>query len=268
METANLSVERIDFVVDRGKDCTPHRSQVCIHILNQGVVGATIGYQAVALEQLCVVSSNQRTKLIVRNTRVGRKQLVAVGCVGNKIAYVACHVQLVVELHHLGIGLLSLVHVHVGSRLQVWNLVLTLVRGNISIHITQLFLNNLQTVVDELGGADSNLVLILYPILVVDGNKGVEHFFCSLDGNVLVYKLDDGGLFAKKIGSQSTKACTNASQHAAAVDVDGAILIIFLLEIRRLLDAYQSDRSGDGVAQLPFGLDGFVNLLLTTHREL
>ena len=80
----------------------------------------------------------------------------------------------------------------------------TLEGRNILIYITQLTLDDTQTLGDEVRGRYSHLVLVIQPVLAVNGNNGVDDILCSLREHILVGKVDDGGFLLAQAGCERT----------------------------------------------------------------
>ena len=59
-----------------------------------------------------------------------------------------------------------------------------LIGRNVIVHIAQFVFYHSKAFVNEHGGADGNLVLVLHPVFVIDGYEGAQHVFCTLSGDI------------------------------------------------------------------------------------
>ena len=114
--------------------------------------------------------------------------------IGQIVLYVSGHICLVVQFTNCGIGFIGLSHIHICRRLYIRQQMLTFERRYIIIHIAKLTLYHTQTLIDEHGGTDRYLILVPYPVLIVNGYKGIEHIFRPLGGHILKRQRDDIGL--------------------------------------------------------------------------
>ena len=96
-----------------------------------------------------------------------------------------------VQCENLRGSLAALCHIEIGSCLHIGQQVLTLERGDVLVHIAKFSLNDTETVVNEHGGADGYLVLVLYPVLVIDRNQRVQQVFRTLDAYIHIRQIDD-----------------------------------------------------------------------------
>ena len=107
------------------------------------------------------------------------------------VADEAGHGQLVVERVDLDVGLVGVGHVHAGGGFDVRDEVAALERGDVAVDVPQLMLDDIEALIDELGGADGNLVLVFHPVLVVDGDDGVEDVLSTLRIDIVIGEVDD-----------------------------------------------------------------------------
>ena len=114
--------------------------------------------------------------------------------IGQIVLYVSGHICLVVQFTNCSIGFIGLSHIHICRRLYIRQQMLTFERRYIIIHIAKLTLNHTQTLIDEHGGTDRYLILVPYPVFIVNGYKGIEHIFRPLGGHILERQRDDIGL--------------------------------------------------------------------------
>ena len=61
-----------------------------------------------------------------------------------------------------------------------------LIRGNVGIHVAELALDYGQTVLDEFGGGNGNLVLVADPVFIVHVDKRLEEILGALGAYVVV----------------------------------------------------------------------------------
>ena len=207
----------------------PHGGQRLIHIHDQRVLRAAVGDQTVALQQLFVVFCDLRFDVGALDARVGRQQLVPVGVVSQIVPDVPRHVELVVQREYQGVRLVALRHVHAGGRLHVRQQMFALVRRYVLVHVSELPLDHPQTLVDEHRGADGDLVFILHPVFVVNGDQRVENVFGALDGMIPECKVDDRCLFAAQGYGQVRGVLPHRSVQAAANDIQRIRLLAFVV---------------------------------------
>ena len=110
--------------------------------------------------------------------------------------------KLVVKGKQFFLVLCRLGQIEIGSGLHVRQQVFGFIRRDILIHMPQLVLNHTKTVADELGGADSNLVLVLNPFLIIDFNQGIEDVFRLLDGGILNAEIDNSGILVAEFRTE------------------------------------------------------------------
>ena len=112
-----------------------HVLQRLVHIHYQRILFATVGYKVVAAQLGGVVIGNLLFDARAFDTRISREQLVFTGSVGKVVTDIPCHRQLSIQGKDLRIGLAALSHVHAGCCLYIGQKVLTLVRGDIFVHV-------------------------------------------------------------------------------------------------------------------------------------
>ena len=127
--------------------------------------------------------------------------------------------------------------------------------------MSQLLLDDSQTFVDEHGGADGYLVLVLHPVFVVDGYQGIEHVFGTLDANVFQREVDDGGfLVVQRYGQLAGISCRGTLQTGTG-DVDR---LLAGFRTRHRLDQQPANRCGDGIVEQ--GFDSLGGFFFATHK--
>lgn len=150
-------------------------------------------HQAISFQQPSIVFIQLCGKACIFNAGIGRKQLVFVSFIGQIIPDISGHISLVVQFTNCSIGFIGLSHIHTCRRLYIRQQMLTLEGRYIIIHIAEFPLNHTQTLIDEHGGTDRYLILVPYPVLIVNGYKGIEHIFRPLGGHILERQRDDIG---------------------------------------------------------------------------
>lgn len=187
----NLGVESKNLVVDRRKERRAKACKVTVHFLNKRIGLGRSGHERVALGQGCVVGRNLRRNVERLHTRRNGQSLVGVGGIGEVVAYVAGHVQLVVKILDACLGFLGLRHVHGSDCAYVGNKVFGFVIGNIGIDVAKFRLDYSESVVDKHRCRHGNLVLILHPVLIIYIDYVVEDVVGTLGGYIAIGNVDD-----------------------------------------------------------------------------
>ncbi len=68
--------------------------------------------------------------------------------------------------------------------------------------MTEFVLNHSETVADELGSGDGDLVFVLYPFLVIHLNQGIQDVFRLLDGDIVYTEVDNGSILISEFRMQ------------------------------------------------------------------
>ena len=215
LEGGDLCVQGLDMVV-HGTDYRPaHGLQRLVHVHYEGVGLAAVGHEIVALELqpvvLCYLLLDGRTL----NPRVRGKQLVLAGVACKVVAHIARHREPSAELEYLGAGLAALGHVHARRSLHVGQQVLALVGRYVLVNAAELLLYHRETVVYEHRGAHGDLVLVLYPVFVVDGYQRVQHVLGPLGADILDGEVDYRGLVVVEPHRKLLAICFRNRLHAA-----------------------------------------------------
>ncbi len=100
--------------------------------------------------------------------------------------------ELVVQCRQFLFVFSGLCHVEAGGCLHIGQQMFALVVGDVFVHVSQLVLYHVQTVADELRGADGNLVLVLNPVLIINLDQGVQYVFRFPGGGIVDAEVDDG----------------------------------------------------------------------------
>ena len=114
--------------------------------------------------------------------------------------------------------------------------------------MTEFVLNHSETVADELGSADSYLVLVLNPFLVIDLNQGIQNIFRLLDGSIVNAEIDDGRILIAKFRTKVLGVIVG-SAHNATLMIGNGSTDIFLVEVLGGRDIHTSHRGLDGVIE-------------------
>ena len=247
-----MCLQCYQLVVDRRDKGFAHGSQGGIHLNDQRVLHTALRYQIVALQQLVVVVIDLRCNVRIVYTRICRKQLETVSLARQVVADIPCHVSLVVQRLNGGICFAGLCHVHIGGCLHIGQQVLALVGRNIVIHIAQLAFYHTESLIDEHAGTDGYLVLVLHPVLIIDGYEGIQHLLGTLDADILEGEGDDVGLLIVLRHSQSGRGGTYSSLDRGAHYLNFRFLSLPVMGSGR--NCYLAKRALDGVAQLAFHL--------------
>ena len=223
LEGVDLGVQGLDMVVDGGDDGPAHGLERLVHVHHEGVGLAAVGHEVVALELEAVVVGDLLLYAGALYAGVGGQQLVLPCVAGEVVAHVARHRQLGAELEYAGAGLAALAHVHAGRGLHVGKQVLALVGRDVLVHDAQLMLYHREALVDEHRGAHGYLVLVLDPVLVVDGYQGVEHVLGPLGAHVVDGEVDDRGLVVVEPDHEILRICGRGRLDAALAHADHAL---------------------------------------------
>ena len=79
------------------------------------------------------------------------------------------------HLQRFAVGLAALIEIGAGGIVDIENAVVALVGLQLALHTTQFAADDDETLIDEVGGIDSHLVLVADSILVVGSDEHVEH---------------------------------------------------------------------------------------------
>lgn len=198
LEGVDLGVEGLDMVVDGSDDRPAHGLQRLVHVHHEGVGLAAVGREVVALELEAVVVGYLPLYARALYARIGGQQLVLGSVAHEVVAHIARHRELGAEFEYPGAGLAALGHVHAGRGLHVGKQVLALVGRDVLVHAAELTLYHREPLVDEHRGAHGYLVLVLDPVLVVDGYQRVQHVLGPLGAHVVERETDYSRLVITK----------------------------------------------------------------------
>ncbi len=221
--TLDLCVQGHQLVVNGLYQVGTVLGQVLVHLFHQGVALATLGDQAVALQQLGIVSGDLAVEVLAAEAVVEGEQLIAVALAAEVVADIPGHVHLVVELGDAEVGTLGLGHVHAYGSFYIGQHVLTLVGGDVIVYIAQLVLDDVQSVIDEHGGADGHLVAVFHPALVIHGDEGVEHILGTLDVEVDHREGQDAGAVVIPTDGEGAGIASGRGAQRGVADVDGLL---------------------------------------------
>ena len=102
--------------------------------------------------------------------------------------------ELCLQFECLAVGASALGEISAGCIVDVQYAVVALVGLQFALHSSQFAADDDETLVDELSGVDSHLVLVANGILVVDGDEHVEHILGACRGSILEGEGEDAGL--------------------------------------------------------------------------
>ena len=264
LEGVDLGVQGLDMVVDGGDDGSAHGLERLVHVHHEGVGLAAVGHEVVALELEAVVVGDLLLDAGALYAGVGGQQLVLPCVAGEVVAHVARHRQLGAELEYAGAGLAALAHVHAGRGLHVGKQVLALVGRDVLVHDAQLMLYHREALVDEHRGAHGYLVLVLDPVLVVDGYQRVEHVLGPLGAHVLDGEVDDRGLVVVEPDHEVLRICGRGRLDAALAHADHALEGL----LRGNRRAHDADAAYRGRSERIVARGHAAGNLLAVEREL
>ena len=113
-------------------------------------------------------------------------------------------------------------------------------------------------------GGDGHLVLVLEPVLAVNGDDGADDILGTLREHILIGKIDDGGFLLAQAGSERTLDAVGHRIDVAAGYVEHrSITILYKLGIRRSL--IYLDLSQWGVDDLS---ESAGNLIAVIYRKI
>ena len=113
-------------------------------------------------------------------------------------------------------------------------------------------------------GGDGHLVLVLEPVLAVNGDDGVDDILCSLREHILVGKVDDGGFLLAQAGNERFLDAVGHRIDVAAGYIEfRSITILYKLGVRRSL--IYLDLSQWGVDDLS---EASSNLIAIIYRKI
>ena len=163
------------------------------------------------------------------------------------LADITGHLQRVVDFDNLLFGFLALLHIHRGGGLDVRGHGLTLVRRNVRVDIPQLVFEHSQTLVDEVGSGNGNLVLVADPALVIYSYECVEHVIGSLGRLVGHCQVYDVAVFVGQVYSECARIRPACRFKRNLDDFEVYRFSLFILGGRC---HYQfAENGGDGVVQ-------------------
>ena len=182
-----------DEVLDRGDDDGRHGGKLLVQVLDQVVFLGAAFHQAVALEEGRIVLVDDVCDVGLLEAGVGREEFATgVTDIGEDVPG---NGNLVVDFRNLLAGLHGELHVHAGGCTEVRHAVAALEVRDAAVHVAQFFLDDAETLGDELVGAGGNEVLVLDPLLIVHVHEHVEHIYGTLGVHVIHGEVDHRGVF-------------------------------------------------------------------------
>ena len=259
LQVGDLLFERGHEVVHGADDVGAHPVEGVVGVDDERVGRAGIRQQLVALEDLGVVGGDLRLEARAVDARIGGQQTAGIVVGGQVVADVAGHRQLVGQLLLLRVQGAVLAHIEARGGVDVGHELFALVGGDVAVHAGQLVLDHGEALVDEDRGAVGDLVLVFDPVLVIDGDQGVEDVLGALDVGVLQGEGDDVGAVAGVVADgQALAEVRGRGLDAAARDVEelGEVAVVG----GRGEDADGAGGCGDSLAEQAFGR-GALDLL-------
>ena len=202
LEVGELGIEGSHIVVDTLHDAVAQGGEVLVVVGYQWVLLAGVSHEVVAFQLLLVVLGDLLFDARALYAAVAGQELVLAHLAGEVVADVLRHGEARLDVEYLLVGLGAALHILLCGGLHVGEQVAALVGGDAAVHVAQLALYHAQTVGDEVVGGDAHLVLVVQPVLAVDGDDGVEHVLGTLDDHVLVGEVDDGALLLADGGGE------------------------------------------------------------------
>ena len=172
-------------VVDRCDDALAHGRQGLVHVFHHGVLVATALKELVALELHGVVVANLILDGSIGNARIRGDEVGFLAGIVEVALDIAAHLLLHEQVFYLGGVALALTQRCAGGRVDVDQSVGLLIVLYLLFHTAQLLLDDDESLVDEVGGVDGHLVLVLDVLFIVDGDNHVEHIGGTLRRLVL-----------------------------------------------------------------------------------
>ena len=191
---ATLDFDGHDDVVDAAQDVGAELGQGRRKFLDDGVGLGALVLEAVALELDGVVLRDLALDGLVVDAEVGGNEVVGPGGVGEVFLDEHGDAQLGVVLEGVGAVPGRLAHVARGHGADVDDLVVAAVRLELVLDAAELAADDLEALVDEVGGVDGYLVLVVDGLFVVDLDDGVEQGYVELGGSGGDGDVDDGAV--------------------------------------------------------------------------
>lgn len=214
-----LHVEADNHVVHGADDVLLHGAQRVVELLHHGVVFAAVVDEMVALQLGGVVEADLVLDAGVADARVGRYEVALLRGVAQVVLDVTGQAQLRLQFEGVGVVFLRLTHVLAGGGGDVNDLVALLECLQFGLDAAQLFRDDDEAFVDEVGRVDRHLVLVLDGFLVIDGDEHVDDVLGTGRGIVLEREGEDGRLFLFLLDAQR-----------ALIEVDHGVQRAFLHE--------------------------------------
>ena len=116
---------------------------------------------------------------------VGNLNIVGTCVAGYEVAVLGVVLQIILDiggqpelgfhLQSFAVGLAALVEIGAGGIVDIENAVVALVGLQLALYTTQFAADDDETLIDEVGGIDSHLVLVADSILIISSDEHVEH---------------------------------------------------------------------------------------------
>ena len=270
LQVGKLGVEAHHEVVDAGDDALAHRRQGLVVVGDERVLLAGVRHEVVALQLGLVVLADLLLDARVLDARVGRQELVLAHLAGEEVADVLRHGDAGGEVENQLVGLAALLHELLCGGLHVRQEVGALEGGDVLIHIAQLTLDDAEALGDEVGGGDGHLVLVVHPVLAINGDDGVQDVLGTGGEHILVSEVDDGRLLLAQVGGEVRLDLVGHGVEVGTGHVElrglgwAAALLASVQELavgRGYADLDLADRRAIDMAELHFQLGVIIDLL-------
>ena len=248
-------VERIDNGAAQITECN-------VKVTNKGVLLTGVGYKVVTLQQFFIIRGNLRLYSRITNAAAGWQELLGMSGIGNIIAHITHHVELVVQVLTFLISRALFAHGLGSNSLDTGHSQGTLVTSNILIDITQLIFNDGQTLLDKLIGGHTDLVAVLHPVLVVDVNNGLQDILST--GNGIIYTDYIDNILGIRLQISSNEATIPSSRSNIAYTTNEDIFTNIFFKIQGGLN---SDGTEQGLESLANIDRNFTTFLLATKND-
>ena len=149
--------------------------QRVVELLHHGIAVAAVLYEFVATELDGIVLAYLALHAGIVDTCIAGYEVAVLGVVLQIILYIGGQPELGFHLQRFAVGLAAFVEIGTGGIVDIENAVVALVGLQLALHTAQFAADDDETLIDEVGGIDSHLVLVADSVLVVGSDEHVEH---------------------------------------------------------------------------------------------
>ena len=224
-------IEAEDVVVHRAYDGLFHGTEAVVELLHHGIALTAVVNELVPAQLHGIVLADLAFNAGVADTGIGGDEVYLLGRVSKIALDVLGQFQLGFQFLAFRTVLLCLAHVLSGSRSEVDNLVALLERLHGVLHSAQFLFNDDETFVNEVGGVDGHLVLVLDGGLVIHLNEGVQHILGTSRRAVLDGEGKDGRFLALLTDAYAAKEVAHHAVQRHLLHQDVHILPGIVIEI-------------------------------------